>query len=208
MHLRASCPRCPTGLATDLTCPTHGAVAAPLWRPETATYDALAEHLSRAADFPTYLPWPLPSGWSVVDFGVVHDAGVSRATVSSVVGWTDEDGPIDLIVVSEEPGTGLGARIAGTVHSDPGHEIAADRAMARVRVESQAVPVWAIPTPEGGEGMERIVVAGEAAGRWLWLVLQPASAVMLLARDIGLVDISGLGAALLDAPFGGPGAHW
>ena len=51
---------------------------------------------------------------------------------------------------------------------------------------------------------DRSVFAGEAAGRWLWLVLRPASAMLLLRDDWILRDIAGLGPQLVELPFGGP----
>ena len=45
----------------------------PLWRPPEASYDAFADHLGAAADFPTYLPWPMSPGWRVTDFAAVGD---------------------------------------------------------------------------------------------------------------------------------------
>ena len=68
------------------SCPDHGPTHA-LWRPEAATYDALASHLGRTRDFPTYLPWPLSPGWSVSDLASVTEgdrvegAGEDRAVL-------------------------------------------------------------------------------------------------------------------------------
>jgi hypothetical protein len=59
----------------------------------------------------------------------------------------------------------------------------------------------------GGE-LDRSVVAGEAQGRWLWIVLRPASAVLLLRDDWMLRDVSGLGAPLLEVSYGGPTPLW
>ncbi|NYG60480.1 hypothetical protein BJ980_003403 [Nocardioides daedukensis] len=210
MHLSATCPRCPAPTipaAGSPSCPTHGEVA-PLWRPRVASYDALAEHLAHADGFPTYLPWPMAADWRVTDFGVVRGSNGPRATMSAVAGWTDADGPVELLVVSEEAGTGLGARVARTVHSDPGSTIQADRPAVRIRLDSQQVPLWAIPTDDAHEAMETSVLAGEAHGRWLWLVVRPASAVMVLHKDWLLADVSGIGAPLLELAFGGPAPHW
>src|SRR5699024_1043109 len=144
--------------------------------------DAFGEHLGRAEDFPTYLPWPMAAGWQVTDFGVVGHPARARATLTAVVGSTQHDGPVELFVISEEPGVGLGARCAGTVHSDPGADIAAEPPATRVRVDSQSVPLWVVGSAEEA-GVDRSVVAGEADGRWLWLVIRPASALMLLNPD-------------------------
>jgi hypothetical protein len=59
----------------------------------------------------------------------------------------------------------------------------------------------------GGE-LDRSVLAGEAHGRWLWIVLRPASAILLLRDDWILRDVSGLGAPLLEMSFGGAAPLW
>ncbi len=41
------------------------------------------------------------------------------------------------------------------------------------------------------------------AGRWLWLVLRPASAVLLLRDDWILVDVGAFGPELVALSFGG-----
>ncbi|KQY56236.1 MULTISPECIES: DUF6758 family protein [unclassified Nocardioides] len=210
MSLNAGCPRCPSPLmqADDgWRCGQHGTVP-PLWSPDEASYDDFGEHLNRADDFPTYLPWPLASGWRVTDFGVVRGEGRARATMVALAGNSDLDGPVEVLVVSEEPGTGLGARCAGTVHSDPGAQIGASRPTTRVRLDAQPVSLWPVSTAENDLTLDRSVVAGEARGRWLWLVLRPASAVFLLADDLPLADVSGIGASLLEVPFGGPPPRW
>ena len=51
-------------------------------------------------------------------------------------------------------------------------------------------------------------MVGEAVGRWLWLVLRPASAILLLREEWLLRDVSSLGMALVEVPFGGPHATW
>ena len=52
--------------------------------------------------------------------------------------------------------------------------------------------------------LDRSVFAGEAGGRWLWVVLRPASAMLLLRDDWILRDVSGIGPPLVEMPFGGP----
>ncbi|WP_447647083.1 DUF6758 family protein [Nocardioides zeae] len=49
---------------------------------------------------------------------------------------------------------------------------------------------------------------GEAHGRWLWLVLRPASAILLLRDDWILQDLSGVGPPLVELPFGGDRPVW
>lgn len=192
---------------TGWSCASHGSVP-PLWRAAEASYDGFTEHLRRAGEFPTYLPRPLGLGWQVTDFGVVTGVAGVLATVVSFAGVTAQDGPVEVTVVSEEPGTGLGARCAGTVHSDPGAEIGGEAPSLRVRLDSQQVWLWPVSTAGRSESTDRAVAAGEAHGRWLWLVLRPASALFLLRSDWALADVSCVGAPLLEVPFGGPPQSW
>jgi hypothetical protein len=121
------------------------------------------------------------------------------------------DGPVDVFVVSEESGTGLGARCAGTTHLDPGPEIGVGSPAVRVRIGSQSVPLWAVSTAShtgSDRELDRSVVAGEAHGRWLWMVLRPASAMLLLRDEWILRDVSGIGPPLVEMSFGGPAPAW
>lgn len=210
MGLSASCPRCrerPTGSPEWADCPAHGRVPL-LWRPDEVGYEAFADHLDRARDFPTYLPWPMAAGWVVSDFGVVtRGSGRPLATVTCCSGSTDLDGRVDVFVVAEEAGVGLGGRCAGLPAPEPDIGFGLGRPAVRVRINSQSVPLWTVSTSEAGE-LDRSVVAGEAGGRWLWIVLLPASAVLLMQDEWILRDVSALGPALVDLPFVGPGPHW
>jgi len=110
--------------------------------------------------------------------------------------------------VAEEAGTGLGARIAGTAHEDPGGEVGDGSPSVRVRIEHQVVPLWPVSTSGVDAEWDRSVVAGEAQGRWLWIVLRPASAMLLLRDDWILRDSSRSGPGLVELPFGGPAPAW
>ena len=89
-----------------------------------ASYDDFAEHLETAGRFPTYLPWPMSPGWSVSDFGVVGGrAEPARATMTCCSGTSQLDGPVDVLVVAEEAGTGLGARCAGLPGDGPATDL-------------------------------------------------------------------------------------
>lgn len=205
-----ACPRCSAPVSGDedgWTCPDHG-VGAALWRPDAASYDAFAEHLGRTPGFPTYLPWPLSPGWTVSDFAAVTAGGRVRATMTCCSGTSELDGPVDVLVVSEEAGTGLGARCSGTRHDDPGHGLSEGQPLVRVRLGRQQVPLWPVSTSGATGEWDRSVVAGEAQGRWLWMVVRPASAVLLLRDDWILRDVSGLGPPLVELPFGGPAPPW
>jgi hypothetical protein len=212
MSLAAGCPRCPTPVARigedgAWSCPDHGVVR-PLWRPEEASYDGFVAHLERADGFPTYLPWPLSPGWQITDFAVVADDRGATASLTCVSGPSELDGPVDVLVIAEEAGVGLGARCAGTTGDDPGTELGDGPASARLRIGSQTVSLWPISTSgETGE-WDRSVVVGEAAGRWLWLVLRPASAALALPQLGALVDVADLGPTLVSLPFGVGLSSW
>ena len=210
MPLRRGCPRCPAplgeGAGASGVCPEHGPTPA-LRRPDEASYDGLLEALAAAGDFPTYLPWPMSPGWAVSDFAVVG-ADPARATMTCSSGTSALDGPVDVFVVSEESGVGLGARGAGTGHLDPGPEIGVGPPQVRVRIGSQSVPLWTVSTAAADRELDRSVCAGEAGGRWLWLVLRPASAILLLRDEWILRDVSGLGPPRVEMPVGGPRPAW
>ena len=217
--LAPGCPRCPTPVARvgeggGWACPDHGTVR-PLWRPVEASYDGFVAHLDQADGFPTYLPWPLSPGWEVTDFAVVGDERGATATLTCVSGMSELDGPVDVLTVAEEAGVGLGARCAGTPGRDPGAEVGEGPPAVRLRIGSQPVPMWPVDSwgheldaeqPDGE--WDRSVVVGEASGRWLWLVIRPASAILLLREEWQLRDVSGLGMALVEVPFGGPHTRW
>jgi hypothetical protein len=185
----------------------HGPIP-PLWRPSEPSYDAFGELLGKATSFPTYLPWPKGPGWSVTDFGVVGSGGRVTASVTCCSGTSELDGPVDVFVVAEEAGTGLGARCAATVHTDPGAEVGDGPPPVRVRIDSQSVPLWLVSTSAADERFDRSVFAGEAGGRWLWIVLRPASAMLLLRDDWILREASGIGPEMLDLTFGGNPPAW
>ncbi len=187
----------------------HGETV-PLWRAVEPEYDGFAEYLVLSRSLPTWLPWPLPPGWQVTDFGCVgHEGAEPRAAFVSCSGPTELDGVVEVTVVAEEPGVGLGARIAGVTHTDPGREIGSSSALpARLRLDAASVPVWAVDTDDADEVLDRSVLAGESMGRWLWLVLRPASAALLL-HDMGAFhDVSDLGPELVTLPFGSVPRAW
>lgn len=189
-------------------CLDHGPIT-PLWRPGSADYGTFAEHLQRSVRMPTFVPWPLSPGWAVTDFGCVAAPGEEgRASFVSCAGPNDLDGVVELTVVSEEPGVGLGARCAGVGRTDPGAEIGDGPPHTRVRIDGHPVPLWSVLTHDADVSFDRSVFAGEARGRWLWLVLRPPSAALLLRDDWILLDLADLGPGLIDLPFGGSPPSW
>lgn len=211
MTLAAGCPRCAspvTDAGGTWSCLDHGSIT-PLWRPAVAGYEALAEHLIRAGSMPTFLPWPLPPGWTVTDFGSVSEPGhEGRASIITTSGPSDLDGVVEVSVISEEPGVGLGARCARLDRSDPGAEIGDGPPLAKVRVDGHPISLWPVVTSVADVSFDRSVFAGEAHGRWLWLVLRPASAALLLKDEWILLNIADLGPQLIDLSFGGSPPAW
>ncbi len=211
MTLAAGCPRCPSPVNRadgQWQCLDHGPIT-PLWRPATADYTSFAEHVRRAGSMSTLMPWPLVPGWAVTDFGCVAEEGHdARATFVTCAGPTEPDGVVELSVVSEEPGVGLGARCAGVDHTDPGAEIGEGPPQAKVRIDGHPISLWAVSTAECDNAFDRSVFAGEALGRWLWVVLRPASAALLLRGEWVLLDVAGLGPELMDLPFASVPPGW
>ncbi|MGI9156193.1 MAG: DUF6758 family protein [Marmoricola sp.] len=209
MTLAAGCPRCPSPVTAgedEWRCPDHGPIT-PLWRPTTAGYESLVEHLGRCGPFPTLMPWPPRPGWAVTDFGCVARPGhEARASFFSCSGASALDGVVEVSVVSEEAGVGLGARCAGVRHTDPGADIAGPP-QARLHVDGRPLPMWAVSTSDTA-GFDRSVFAGEAQGRWLWLVMHPASAAFLLNDEWVLSDVAGMGPTLVDLEFGATPSAW
>ena len=167
MALAASCPRCTTPLEGDgaeSTCAQHGSVV-PLWRSATSDYSTFTEVVRRAAELPTYLPWPMSPGWSIADFGCVAGGdGPALATVTTTIGASALDGEVEVTVVSEEPGVGLGSRVAGTATAEPGDAVGQGAASIRVRVDARPVPMWVLPSSDDDVLLARAAFVGEAGG--------------------------------------------
>ena len=211
MRLDAGCPRCASLVSATSdrwTCPVHGDTV-PLWRAVEPEYDAFAEYLVLSRGLPTWLPWPLPPGWQVTDFGCVgQESAEPRAAFVTCTGPSDLDGVVEVTVVTEEPGVGLGSRVAGVTHTDPGKAVGSSAPPVRLRLDVGSVPAWAVDTSDAEGVLDRSVFAGESMGRWLWMVLRPASAALLL-QDMGaLHDVSDLGPELVTLPFGTSPRAW
>lgn len=126
------------------------------------------------------------------------EAGGVRATLLACSGPNPVGGPADLLLIAEEPMVGLGARFAGLPTSDPGPEVGHGAADARVEVDGHPAPLWVVPSADH----DRAAYAGEAAGRWLWMVLYPQTAGFLTIEPLRLVDLRDLGAEVALVPFG------
>jgi hypothetical protein len=197
----ATCPRCGSPLArpgiwsSQWTCPQHGAVVPMLPIPQPSL--EWARHIVTRSPVPVWLPWPLPYAWLVTGLFVVGDdvTGI-KAAATALSGPDPIGGPGDLLIVSEEPGVGLGARYAGVNGPDPGdqlHEVPDTKILVRGR----PAPLWFVP------GLpDRAAYVGESEGLWLWMVLHPETTDLLLLEELQLVDMRELGEEIDLVPFG------
>lgn len=207
MRAEPTCPRCagpvnaPNLWSSDWICGAHGAVLPkqPSRRPGP---DGLAAVL-RDARVPVWTPWPLPLGWLVTGFATVgDDRSGARATAVAVSGPGLVSGPADLLLVAEEPGIGLGAHYAGLDGTDPGDVCAGSPPHVKLDVSGPAatcghsVPMWSV-----NGRPDRAAFVGEAMGNWLWAVLWPADAGVLLLDGQTLLDLREPGMEL-DLPYG------
>jgi hypothetical protein len=194
MSVAVSCPRCggpvrpPDLMHSEWRCADHGAVL-PLHLAQHVGPDIVdaARKLSRV---PMWCPWPMPRGWTVTGVGWAGDerTGAAAALVACS-GPAPLGGPADVILVSEEPGVGLGCRFAGLAGMDPGPvlETEVDHLVphAKVVADGHPTPLWAVPSPD-----DRSVYVGEANGVWLYAVAYPAEAGYVLAEHIVLTDLT------------------
>jgi hypothetical protein len=88
-----------------------------------------------------------------------------------------------VLLVAEEPGVGLGARYAGCGGVDAG-ACATGLPSAHVRVHNRPVALWQCRDTVG----DQAAFVGEADGCWLWVVLWPALADLLLLEELLLRD--------------------
>lgn len=197
------CPRCaralhPPGVwSSAWRCDLHGEVV-PLQPSLAPGAEQLASVASRA-EVPVWVPWPLPIGWLVTGVRYAgEDRGPARAVATACSGPGLLGGPVDLVLVAEEPGIGLGAHYAGLSSTDPGPDIARLPSDTKVSAAGHPTPLWSVPLPE-----DRSVYVGEAAGLWLWLVVWPVGEWMVVHDELTLVDLRAPGHGL-DVPFGAP----
>lgn len=183
------CPRCGRELrapglwSSSWECEQHGSVAPYLVM--THTGPAAVEHVVGRAKVPVWMPHGLPHGW--VCSGVAY-AGDERtgaaATVTCLSGPSPLGGAADLMIVAEEPGIGLGSRHAGLGSTDPGHGFDAGTPDARVLAAAHPTALWSVPGAD-----DRAVFVGEAKAQWLWAVIWPAAAGVLMYDDLSLTDL-------------------
>src|SRR5712672_1649345 len=169
------CPRCqgelsePSAWHSAWQCARHGAVQ-PLRPAHVPSAEGL-QALLKAAAVPVWLPWPIPLGWLVTGFtGAGDERSGTRGCVVALSGPSPVGGLGEMLVVSEEPGLGLGAGLAGPAH-------------ALVQFGLHEFPLWSVESPGAA------VFLGEVLASWLWIMLWPDTAGTLLLETLSLRDL-------------------
>lgn len=183
------CPRCDTELrppglwSSDWQCPAHGPVL-PLHRSSRLGPEAL-EHVRSRCGVPLWAPVPMPAGWLVTGLGYAGDERRSaRASLLACSGPGPLGGQADLLLIAEEPGVGLGARYAGLPGADPGQGFDGGPPDAKVEAAGHPTALWCLP----GQS-DRAVFLGEAKALWLWAIVRPDHAGVLLYENLVLRDL-------------------
>ncbi|HSP39484.1 MAG TPA: DUF6758 family protein [Frankiaceae bacterium] len=202
MGVAPACPRClssvkPPGLwSSSWQCERHGDVLP--FHTAPVTSEAALLHLAAAAQVPVWVPRPLPVGWVVSGIGWAGDErSGARATAVACSGPSPVGGPGDLILVAEEPGMGLGARLAGATSVDP--TCSGGSPDFKVVAAHHPTALWAQSTPP-----DRAAFAGEAKTVWLEMVFWPPRASLLLLEHLDISDIRDGLYADVDLVFGAP----
>ncbi|HXR41754.1 MAG TPA: DUF6758 family protein [Acidothermaceae bacterium] len=204
MKAEPTCPRCGGALrapglwSSAWQCDVHGPVPPlqPVVRPTAECVDNLRAHAARAST-PLWVPWPLPTSWVVT--GLAHAGDERTGAVATIVGCSGPaplGGPADLLLVAETPGVGLAARLAGLRGPDPGDGFDDGPAHAKVDAAGHPTPMWNVDA-----GPDLAVYVGEAKAAWIWALLWPAAAGVLLLENLGLRDLVERSDGI-DVPFG------
>lgn len=150
-------------------------------------------------EMPAWAPWPIPAGWCFA--GCAHcrpgPRGADAATVTSWMGDDPFGDPVETLLVCEEAGSTVGGHFGDLATSYPPSLVGQGPPHAKLHVEGRSADLWSVATSS-----DRSVYAGEAAGRWLWMVMHPAAAGAIVLEPLHLVDIRTLGAELALLPLG------
>lgn len=146
---------------------------------------------------PLWLARGLPPGWVCSGFAYAgDDRSGAHATVTAMSGPSPLGGPAELFIIAEEPGVGLGARYAGLDATDPGDGFDSGAADAKVIAAAHPTAMWCLPAAS-----DRAVFVGEAKGLWLWALVWPETAGVLMYDGVVLTDLRDLETEL-DVDFG------
>src|SRR3954462_117056 len=184
MTVSPVCPRCgealvvKPGATAEGWCHLHAAVT-PLHHTAVVAHDEIRA-VTADARVPAWVPDPMPGDWVVTGLAWGGEPG-ARAIVVACAGPAPPGGSAELVLVAEEPGTGLGCGYAGLPGVDPG-DLVNGPSTAEVRAAGQRAPLW-LGAPSGhpggaavagahrrrpgglrGGGPRRLAVAGHLAG--------------------------------------------
>jgi len=198
-----TCSRCrgpvtsPNAWSSDWTCSVHGPVL-PLQPVRSPSKEGLAA-ARRGARVPLWLPWPLPLGWLITGFVNAGDDRTGfRACGVALSGPGLLAGPADMLILAEEMGVGLGTHLAGLPGPDLGDGFDAGPSHAKINALGRPAPLWSVDA-----GPDKAVYVGEAMACWLWIILWPTDAGVLLLDHLTLRDLREPGMDL-DLPYGAP----
>jgi hypothetical protein len=168
--------------SSDWRCAHHGAVH-PYHVLAHSSTEAI-EHVAALAKVPVWLPHGLAAGWTCSGAAYVGDERSGALAIATcLAGPSPLGGPAELLLVAEEPGIGLGARHAGLLEPDPGGHFEVGQPDAKLSVAGHPTAVWSVPSVG-----DRAVFVGEAKGLWLWAIVCPAAAGVLMYDGMSLVD--------------------
>lgn len=154
-------------------------------------------HVCGSARVSVWVPWPLPEAWVLSLVAPVGDEVSGVDAVATVLsGPNPLGGPAEMMLVAEQPGVGLGTRVAGLPGLDPGGLVDASP-YHHVQADQHVVPLWLVPTQA-----DQAVAVGEHGMSWLWIAVRPASAGVLLVDHLALADARRIGEEVRMLPFG------
>jgi hypothetical protein len=184
-------------MTSSWTCDIHGSVHPLHVVPRPGT-ESLRQAAGRAG-VPLWSPLPLLPGWTVTGLATVgDDRSPAKGTVLALSGPSPLGGPADLLLIAEEPGVGVGARYAGLETLDPGSSTAG-QPDAKVAAAGHPTALWRCDSAP-----DRAAFVGEAKGVWLYAVLWPPAAELVLLEHVVLHDLRDAAHATTDLPFGAP----
>ena len=189
MRPEPTCPRCggelraPGLWSSAWQCGQHGSVPPYCVLPRPGV-EAL-EHVVKRAKVPVWMPHGLSAGWVCSGFSYAgDDRDGARASVTSMSGPSPLGGAADVVLVAEEPGVGLGARLCGHPGPDPGAGFDAGPPDAKVDIGGHPTALWCLPA-----GPDTAAFVGEAKGHWIWALVWPATAGVLMYDELAIADL-------------------
>ena len=131
------------------------------------------------------MPHGLHPGWTIGGFASAgDDREGDRAVVTCLTGPSPLGGAAEMFLVSEEPGVGLGARHAGLPGPDPGDGFGSGPPDAKLEAAGHPTALWSLPAAH-----DCAAFVGEAKGLWLWVLIWPAAAGVLMYDAVDLADL-------------------